>query len=168
MRIAILIFLVYGVSSFLVTICHAGHSKSQVADQSYTFEGIGFRDKTSRSRKTLTSKYPEAAGGRKNIDDKGKKTYEVKVSSQRTLRARYHDGILYELILESPRLQSSYKKLSRQFGEPDRAASRGRGFEWKLDNMRITLQVGQSKEVVTFHDTKYLDAVKQMAGNTQN
>ena len=147
----------------LTSISLAKHSQSQVAAaQGFTFQGVGFKDKNSRSRETFTDKFPEAADGKDKIEDKGKKSYEATLSDKRVIRARYYDGILYELEIVGPRLQSSYKKLTTKFGEPDAASGHGRSFKWNLDNMRVTMQVDRTKEVVTYHDTKYREAVAKM------
>jgi hypothetical protein len=144
--------------------CAEGHTEAQVAAaQSVTFEGIGFQSKATRSRKTFTDKFPESADDPATIDDRGKKTYEAKLSGSRRMQARYQDGILYELAITRPRLHSSYKKLIGEFGPPDAAAPRGTAFVWKLGNMKITLKVSKRTEVVTYYDTKYQQAVAEMS-----
>jgi hypothetical protein len=159
LRFTVAVAIVLGLASISL----AKRSQSQVAAaQGFTFQGIGFKDKKSRSRETFTDKFPEAGGGQKKINDQGKKSYEVTLSDKRILRARYYDGILYELEIVGPRLQSSYKKLARKFGEPDTAGGYGRSFKWKLDNIRVSLQVDREKEVVAYHDTKYREAAAKM------
>jgi hypothetical protein len=161
LRFAVAVAMVLGLASISL----GKPSQSQIAAaQAFTFQGIGFKDEKSRSRKTFTDKFPEAAAGQKKIDDQGKKSYEAKLSDKRILRARYYDGILYELEIVGPRLQSSYKKLANKFGEPDTASGYGRSFKWLLDNIRVTMQVDREKEVVVYHDTKYREAAVKMNG----
>ncbi|NIL98992.1 MAG: hypothetical protein GTO53_13550 [Planctomycetales bacterium] len=137
----------------------AGHSKAQIAAaQGFTFQGIGFKNQTSRARETFTEQFPESVGDAEQIDDRGRRSYEAKLPDKRILRARYENGLLYELEIVGPRLQSSYEKLSKQFGQPDVASGYGRSFQWILGNIRVWLRVDQKKEVVVYHDTKHLEA----------
>ncbi len=147
---ALAVVIVWGGSSPAL----ARHSPAELAAaQSFTVEGIGFRDEVSRARQTFTDKFPAAAGGQQEIDDRGNQSYQATLSDKRILRARYFDGVLYELELVAPRLQSSYQTLSRKFGQPDAAGSYGRSFQWRLGKIHVSLQVGRKQEVVVYRDT---------------
>ena len=144
------------------------HAEPQIAAaQTFTYHGIGFKDKPSRSRETFTNQFPESAGDATQIDDQGQKDYEATLENNKKIKAKYLDGILYELEVISPRLQTSYKKLTEKFGPPDRAQEQGRGFSWTLGNMRITLKIDRTKEVVVYHDTEYRQTVAKMTKTSQ-